>query len=266
MPTLAETQLGFSEAVVLGDSQHVGSLSSLLVGGRRPEKRLIVHQRNYRQSLVDAVLIKFPATGWLLGTQFLTEIATRFIRECPPQTPCIAEFGAGFPEFLSKCPAAARAPYVTDFAELEWCVGKVAIAVGGIPVTLEELSFIEAEALPDTLLELQPGLHYLSALWPVDELMELYLSETVPEHLEFSPAEVHIEVRGARGEFHFSRLDPAEAAFRKAISEGHSIGDAADSALEVNADFDPGRGLVALIDAGLIQAIRKGLDESSRRL
>ena len=135
-----------------------------------------------------------------------------------------------------------------------------------MPVTFEELSSIDAEALLDTTLELQPGLHYLSASWPVDELMKLYLGESVPDRFELSPAEVRIEVRGARGEFHLCRLDPAEATFRKAISEGHSIGDAADSALEVNADFDPGRGLVALVDAGLIQAIRKGLDESSRRL
>jgi uncharacterized protein (UPF0276 family) len=46
-----------------------------------------------------------------------------------------------------------------EFAELEWYVGKVAIAVSGIPVTVEELSSIDAEALPDTVLELQPGLH-----------------------------------------------------------------------------------------------------------
>jgi len=257
MPTLAETQLRFRDAVVHGDLQHVSSLASLLVGGRSPEKRLIVHQRNYRQSLVDALLTKFPATGWLLGTQTLTEAAIRFIRVRPPQAPCIAEFGAGFPDFLSQSPAAVHAPYVREFAELEWYVGKVAIAVSGVPVTLKEVSTIQAEALPDTLLELQPGLHYLSTLWPVDELMELYLSETVPEHFELLPAKVRLEVRGARGEFHFSRLDPAEATFRKAISEGHPIGDVAESALEVDAGFDPGRGLVALVDAGLIQAIRK---------
>jgi hypothetical protein len=264
MPTLAETQLLFRDAVVQGDTRYVDLLASLLVGGRSPEKRLIVHQRNYRQSLVDALLIKFPATGWLLGTPLLTEAATRFIREYPPQGPCIAEFGARFPDFLSQCSAAMSVPYVREFAELEWYVGQAAIAVSSVPVTLEELSFINAEALADSLLELQPGLHYLSASWPVDELLELYLSETIAERFEFSPAEVDIEVRGARGEFHFNRLDRAEATFRKAISNGRSIGDAAQSALEVNAGFDAGKGLVALVGAGLIQSIRKGSDESSR--
>src|SRR5262245_60809902 len=264
MPTLAETQLRFRDAVVQGDMRHVSSLASLLVGGRSPEKRLMVHQRNYRQSLVDALLGKFPATGWLLGTQMLTEAASRFIREYPPQAPCIAEFGAGFPDFLYHSPAAVRAPYVREFAELEWQVGKVAIAVSAVPVTLEELSSIEAEALPDTLLELQPGLHYLSTSWPVDELLKLYLSETAPESFELSSAEVRLEVRGARGEFHFSRLDPAEATFREAIFGGHSIGDAAESALAVNAGFDPGKELVALVDTGLIKAIRRARHESSR--
>ena len=264
MPTLAETQLRLRDAVVKGDVQLVAPLASLLVGGRRPEKRLIVHQRNYRQSLIEALLIKFPATGWLLGTQFLTEAATRFIRRYPPQAPCIAEFGAGFPAFLSQCPAAMRAPYVKEFAEHEWYVGKVAIAVSGIPVTVEELSSIDTEALPDTRLELHPGLHYLSASWPVDELMKLYLSENAPDRLELSPTEVRIEIRGARGEFQFDRLDPAEAIFRKAISEGRSIGDAAESAIELSAGFDPGKALARLIAAGLIKAIRKGLDNSIR--
>ena len=88
-----------------------------------------------------------------------------------------------------------------------------------------KFSAIDPDALPDTLLALQPGLHYLNASWPVDELMKLYLTETAPDRLEFAPAKVWIEVRGARGEFHFSRLDASEYIFRKSISEGHSIGD-----------------------------------------
>jgi len=59
-------------------------------------------------------------------------------------------------------------------------------------------------------------------------------------------------------------LDPAEATFRKAISEGYSIGDAAAAALEVSAGFDPGKALARLIAAGVIKAIRKGPDKSNR--
>ena len=56
-----------------------------------------------------------------------------------------------------------------------------------------------------------------------------------------------IEVRGARGEFQFSRLDAGNFTFRKSAWEGRSIGQAAALALDVNEMFDPGQALAALL-------------------
>src|SRR5262249_3548969 len=255
--TLAETQLRLRNVMVDGDPQHVASLRSLIVGGNRPEKRLVVHQRNYREGLVDSLLVQFRAPGWLLGTPCLSEAAARFIREHPPQAPCIADYGAAFPDFLAQVATADRVPYLRDFAQLEWYVGKVAIAVDQGSICSQDLSAIEPNALPDTLLTLQSGLQYVNASWPVDELMQLYLTETVTDQSELSPTNVWIEVQGARGEFRLSRLRHAEWIFRKHILEGHSIGVAAESALDVDSAFDPGQSLAALISCGLIAEIRQ---------
>ncbi len=255
MPTLADVQLRFRDVVIPCDTNAVASLASLLTGGRDPEKRLSVHQRNYRQSLVEALLVKFPATGWLMGTSFVMEAAGRFIREQPPAAPCIAEYGAEFPAFLSQHAGAEPVPYLRDFTELEWHVGQVAIAVDDTLLTLEQFSGIDPDTLPNTLLTLQPGLRFVQAAWPVDELMKLYLTETAPHRLELSPDDVWIEVRGARGEFHISRLDAAEFMFRKCIFEGRSIGDAAESTLDVHPAFDPGQALAALIAVGSVTGI-----------
>jgi len=54
-----------------------------------------------------------------------------------------------------------------------------------------------------------------------------------------------------------SRLDAAEFTFRKSIAGGHSIGDAAEFAMDSSADFDPGQALAALIAAGFIVGINK---------
>ena len=256
MPTLAETQLHFRDAVVLGDVHHV---VPLLVGGRYPEKRLSIHQRNYQTSLVDALLAKFPATGWLAGTRFLTEAARRFVREQPPQAPCIAEYGSSFPDFLSSFPGAERMPYIGEFAQLDWQVGKVEIAVDATPANSEAFSAIDAGALPDMRLTLQSGLHYLHAMWPVDELITLYLTATAPNHFEMSNSDAWIEVRGARGEFHINRLDVADFMFRKSILDGLSIGGAVECALDVNAGFDPSQALGTLIAADLVTAITRAV-------
>jgi hypothetical protein len=257
MPTLAEIQSKLRDVVVRGCMEDSAGLRALLVGGSNPEKRLTIHQRNYHRSLVDALLVKFPATAWLVGTPFLMEAAKRFVIEQPPEAPCIAEYGAAFPDFLSRCPGAEGLPYLCDFAELEWCLGKAAIAVDDMPVSSQQFSAIDPQLLPDMLLTLQSGLYYIHAAWPVDELMKLYLTETAPDRFEFPPAEAWIEVRGARGEFHWNRLDAAEYTFRKSVSEGHSIGDAAGCALEINARFDPGEALAGLIAAGLITTLKQ---------
>jgi hypothetical protein len=189
-----------------------------------------------------------------MGTAFLKQAAERFVCERPPAAPCIAEYGAEFPAFLSQAPGCERAPYLRDFAELEWCVGQV---VDRPPVTAEEFSGIDPNILLGTFLTLQPGLHFLEARWPIDQLMALYLTETAPDRFELPSSVIRVEVRGARGQFHLSRLDPAEFTFRRAIAGGRSIGDAAEFAMDVSADFNAGQALAALIAAGFITGINR---------
>lgn len=178
---LHEIQTRFCDALVHGET---GGIAPALIGGVYPEKRLAIHQRNYQASLVDAVLTKFPATEWLLGTRFLTEAARRFIQEYPPAAPCIAEYGSEFPEFLGDC--APQLPYVRDFARLEWCIGKAAIAVDRHCIG--------------------SGTHYLHTNWPVDELITLYLTDNAPARFELEPVDLWIQIRGDRGEFQLNRV------------------------------------------------------------
>jgi hypothetical protein len=259
--TLAEIQSRFRNVVIRGGAEDLALLKPLLSGGKKPETRLRIHQRNYSTSLLDALLTKFPATAWLVGTSFLTEAARQFVVEYPPQAPCIAEYGLGFPEFLSRLPGVERTPYISDFARLEWYLGKVAIAVDEEPVGRQEFSAIDPDDLPDMRLTLQSGLFYLDASWPVDELMKFHLSEAVPDRFEITPDGVRMEVRGARGEFYFNRLEDAPYAFRKSVRNGCSIGDAAECALGINARFDPGEALASLIAEGLVTAVQQSTDE-----
>jgi hypothetical protein len=149
-------------------------------------------------------------------------------------------------------------PYLGAFAEFEWRLGQVAVAIDRPPVPLETLSQIEVDVLMDAVCTLQPGLQYLHASCPVDDVMKLYLTDTAPDRFVLAPAEVWIEVRGARGEFRINRLDAGEFIFRHAIQQGRAIGDAAERALDANTGFDPGRALGTLIDEGLVTTITRG--------
>lgn len=241
------------DAVVADEAAR--ALLPLLSGGRDPQARLAIHRCHYQASLTRALLDKFPAVSWLAGERFATAAAQAFTRDHPPSAPCIAEYGADYPAFLPSRAGAERLPYLRAFAELEWHLGQVSIAVDREPLTIESLASIDAGELPDRRLTLQGGLRYCAAAWPIDDLIKQYLSGAAPERYAFSPADVHLEIRGSRGEFRIERLAEAELMFGSAIASGATIGTAAERALDINATFDPGQALLRLVSAGLVIAI-----------
>ena len=255
MPLLHEIQRHMRDAVVVDDAASV--LLPLLTGGRDPGARLAIHRHHYEASLTGALLEKFPAVIWLTGERFATAAAQAYAREHPPVAPCIAEYGADYPDFLASRPGADRLPYLRAFAELERHVGQVSIAVDHPSLAIERLASIDVSELPDHCLTLQSGLRYCTADWPVDDLIKQYLGGAAPERYAFDPAQVRLEIRGARGEFNIERLAAAEFLFRSAIAGGATIGAAAERALDSDTTFDPGQALLRLVSASLVIAIDK---------
>jgi Putative DNA-binding domain len=255
MPLLLEIQRRMRDAVVGDDPAR--ALLPLLTGGRDPQARLAIHRHHYQASLTHALLDKFPAVSWLAGERFAIAAARAFVHSHPPAAPCIAEFGADYPAFLAGRAGAERLPYLRAFAELEWHLGQVSIAVARAPLTIESLASIEPDELLDHHLTLQAGLHYGAAGWPVDELIKQYLGGVSPERYTFEPADAYLEIHGARGEFRIARLAEAEFVFRSAIAGKATIGAAAERALDADATFDPGQALLRLVGAGLVIAIDK---------
>lgn len=251
MPSLAETQAHLHDAMLSGDGR---AMSALITGGRDPLARLSIHLRHYEASLVAAVVGRFPACCWLLGEPFVTRIARSFVRAHPPGAPCIAEYGADFPAFLAQRAGGDQVPYLRWFGDLEWHVGRISVAIDHPALDRSALAAFPAEQLPDVVLTMQSGLAYIEAPWPVDALMKLHLSDEAPETFEMSPEPIHLEVRGARGSFRIDRLDPAAFAFRRAMSERVTIGEAMERALDTDADFDPAHGLIQLFADGLVTA------------
>ncbi len=251
MPTLADLQGSVRQAVVLGEASAV---APLLVGGSDARKRLAIHHRHYETSLVTALLDRFPATIWLVGSTFVTAAARQFVRNRPPSTPCIGEYGEDFPAFLSAERGAAEFPYLRPFAELEWHLSRLSLAVTLPALSQADLSALDPDTLADVRITLQPGVHYFHAAWDVDSLIRLHLTDSAPDRFSLQSGDVWIELRGARGELQINRLDRANFAFRAALFAGQLLGDATVSALDLDPTFDAGQALATLITGGFVTA------------
>jgi Putative DNA-binding domain len=252
MRALAEMQRQLRNAIIAADADE--SVPPL-IGGCNPRERLAIHRRHYEVSLVTALMNRFPATVWLMGSDFVAQAARSFVHRRPPSVPCIAEYGVDFPDYLATCAGAGRAPFLSAFAALEWHLGRISVEIAAKPIDMEAFAGVAAEQLPDVRPRLQGGLQYMQAAWPVDDLMTLYLTDRQPETYAMAPCEMRLEIRGARGEFHMTRLDHAAFAFRSAIIEGHAIIAAAEFATQAEPDFDVGQALCSLVADGLVVAI-----------
>jgi hypothetical protein len=188
MLTLAEVQAAIRHAVVNGDG---AAVAGVLVGGTQPERRLAIHRRHYQASLTRALVERFPATVWLVGSELVTHVATSFVRGHPPSRPCIAEYGEEFPRYLGAHPTAASLPYLAQFAELEWHLGRLALAT-------------DASA----------NAQYIHLAWSLDELIGFYLTDTAPEEYALRQEDVWLEIRGLRGALQLNRLTSGEFARR----------------------------------------------------
>jgi hypothetical protein len=119
--------------------------------------------------------------AWLVGASLVANAAREFVHASPPTAPCIAEYGVDFPRFIASRVGTERAPYLRDFAELEWAIGVVSIAIDEPPVTSDAFAGVEENAIPDLALKLQPGVRYVESAWPIDDLIKLYVIGSAPE-------------------------------------------------------------------------------------
>lgn len=253
MLPLAEFQRRMRHAVVDGD---VTAMAPLLhAGGRDAARRADIHRRHYQTSLVAALMGRFPATAWLVGSPVVEAAAAGFVRARPPAVPCIAEYGEGFPAWLAGQMATGQVPYVEAFAALDWQLGRLAVSADGPALAALQMAALPPDALADTVLALQDGAYYTTAEWPIDALMKVFLGERTGAIATVEPEPVWLEARGSRGVVSIARLSAAEWAFRHAIQLGLPIGVAAEQAWHVDARCDPGVALASLFTAGLVTAI-----------
>ena len=217
--------------------------------------RFAIYRRHYRESLTRHIRGRFPTVEWLLGSPRMMALTEAFTRATPPAAPCMAEYGAEFIDFASRSDEGRVFPYLGKLAQLDWHLGDIAVAIDLPAASIAALQDFEPETLPDLVLVLQPGLRHLEAEWPVDDLVRIRLSERPPEQLAFDSTPVAIEVRGARGRFALSRLNPAVLQFRAALGQGAVLGDAMQRGAEADPQFDISQSLAALFAEGLVVAV-----------
>ncbi len=146
-------------------------------------------------------------------------------------------------------------PWLAALGTLEWRLGEIAVAVEEHAIGLDDFAAFADIALEQLCLQLQSGLAYQAADWPVDDLVRFRIEGNAPDELPFEPTPVWLELRGARGRFTIARFDPGSYAFRAETAAGAPLAVAIAAATQADATFDAGAALAALFADRLVTRI-----------
>lgn len=254
MPALREVQTAFRRALLQEDD---GALAALIADdGVAAVDRLAVHRNNLRISLADALRDTFPVVCRLVDERFFAYAADQFLTTHPPRCACLAEYGAGFADFLAAFPPCRELTYLPDVARLEWLLHVAAHAAEAAPLPPSSLAVVAAADTPRLVFRLAPSLGFLASPWPVERIWRLNRPGVdSDEPIDLAAGGVHLEVTRYGGDVVLRSLAAANFTFRQTIAGGAPLAIAAATALAADAKFDLAAALAALFRDGAVVAV-----------
>ncbi len=235
-------------AVLGGDT--VALIPAICADGLDPAARLRIYSSHAFATLGAVLEGTFPVVSRLVDRRFFAYAAHEYLREHPPHSRCLLEYGASFAEFLAGFEPCKHLPYLADVARFEWALNTAATVREASALKIEALGGARPEGAALLKLALQPSVSYFASRWPMDAIWLANQHEEVPT-VDLASGGTTIEVRRADEGFSWQRLDPSAFAFRRALAEGCALGRAAAIAAADPA-FDFAAALDLLFDEGLV--------------
>lgn len=244
-PVFADALLDPDKPVPAGVTAHTGE---------RPARRFAIYRNNIVFSLVEALRERFPAVEKIVGREFFSFAARSFVRQHPPRSPLMMQFGENFPDFLNAFEPAAELPYLADVARLESFRVRAYHAADADTLGAEALQAIDPELLQRARLGIHPSVHLLLSRFPAVTIWSMNSGESELGTVDFDLPEDALVMREGM-KVTVRKLMPGGAQFISSLQQLHTFPDAVESALAESGDFDLAGNLATLIAAGAITHI-----------
>ncbi len=248
----------FSAALLEPDREPPALVSG--PAGKAAAKRYNVYRNNVTVSLIDTLAEVYPAVQRITGVEFFRAMARFHIRETPPTSPLLFEYGRDFPAFIERYEYAQGMPWLADTARIERAWLDAYHAADERPLTASDWVSVPAERLEDLVFAPHPATRLVRSRFAAVAIFVANRATAPVGEIDASEAEDALITRPGL-DVVVRRLTPGDAVFLSALVAGRPLGEAAGAALEVHPDFDLGAGVAALIESGAF--ISAGLGDNS---
>ena len=222
--------------------------------GRPPQRRFAVYRNNVCVGLVDALAERFPVCKQLVGEEFFRAMALRHVREHPPRTPMLFDYGDEFATFVSRFEPARELSYLADVARLEYAIGQAYHAADAAPAPMQALRALPFDRLENATAALHPSTHVVASAYPIVSIWRRHMSDDEMKPLALDHGEEALIVRPELA-IAILPLPVGGSAFVHALENGRTFGESVDAARDVANDFDLTACLHQLLSAQAFVAI-----------
>lgn len=164
-----------AEAAQLVKSQ--GSLTN--------EQRVGIYRNSAHGILLDYLESLYPVSLELVGTEFFGRAAHHFIDQAPPTSPFLADYGAGFAEYLAEHPALQDLFWIVEVTKLEWARHAAWHTVNQASSDFSQLEDLSAEEQAELRFQLPLSAQLLSSTAPIHSIWLAHQTENYPDKLSF---------------------------------------------------------------------------------
>lgn len=217
--------------------------------GKEARKRYNVYRNNVTVSLIDALAAVYPATVRLTGADFFRAMARLHVRETPPSSPLLFEYGRGFPDFIEAFEHARQMPWLADVARMERAWLDAYHAADAEPLPVQALASIPAARLAGTVVTPHPATRTVRSRYAAVTIFAANRTDGPIEPIDATGPEDGLITRPGL-EVVVRHLPPGGAAFLGSLIGGETLGAASAAALSENREFDLPANIAGMLESG----------------
>ncbi|QPC87320.1 DUF2063 domain-containing protein [Mesorhizobium sp. NBSH29] len=253
----AAHEFSTSFATPLLDPKRAPPVEVMGPNGKGAVKRYAVYRNNVTVSLIEALTASFPAVQRITGDHFFRAMARFHIRETPPVSPLLFEYGSDFPGFIRRYEHAQSIPWLSDVASVERAWLDAYHAADQKPLAPEALAGVAPENLADVRLKPHPATRVVRAGFPAISIFAANRSSGPVGPIDVQGPEDGLITRPGL-EVVVRHLPLGGAVFFTCLMAGMTLGDAVEAATAENATFDIAANIAGMIEAGAFATIHSG--------
>jgi len=225
--------------------------------GKAANRRYDVYRNNVIVSLIEALAAVYPAVQRITGPDFFRAMARFHVRNHPPASPLLFEYGRDFPEFIEAYEHAQDMPWLADVARIERAWLDAYHARDAAPLAPTRLSAIAPERLADAVFIPHPAMRIVRSPFAAVTIFAANRGDAPAERIDASAPEDALITRPEL-DVAVRHLPAGGAVFASCLAAGRPLGEAAVSALDASPEFDIASNIAGLIAAGAFTSLAAG--------